>query len=71
MISDPKGGFLAGVGFMEAGGTVVQVGDGRGFIIATKCARYVVTAAHCVEPRRLRIRREISRRLHIKTSSVP
>jgi hypothetical protein len=56
---------------MEAGGTVVQVGDGRGFIIATKCARYVVTAAHCVEPRRLRIRREISRRLHIKTSSVP
>jgi hypothetical protein len=35
---------------MEAGGTVVQVGDGRGFIIATKRVRYVVTAAHCVEP---------------------
>jgi hypothetical protein len=35
---------------VEAGGTVVQVGDGRGFIIATKRARYVVTAAHCVEP---------------------
>jgi hypothetical protein len=28
-------------------GTVIQVGDGRGFIIATKHARYVVTAAHC------------------------
>jgi hypothetical protein len=35
---------------VEPGGTVVQVGDGRGFIIATKRARYVVTAAHCVEP---------------------
>ena len=35
---------------MEAGGTVLQVGDGRGFIIATKRARYVVTGAHCVEP---------------------
>jgi hypothetical protein len=33
---------------MEAGGTVVQVDDGRGFISATKHARYVVTAAHCV-----------------------
>ena len=27
---------------------VVQVGEGRGFIIATKHARYVVTAAHCI-----------------------
>jgi hypothetical protein len=34
---------------VETDGTVVQVGDGRGFIIATKRARYVVTAAHCVE----------------------
>ena len=29
-------------------GTVIQVGDGRGFVIATKDARYVVTAAHCL-----------------------
>jgi hypothetical protein len=30
-------------------GTVIQVGDGgRGFIIATEEARYVVTAAHCL-----------------------
>ena len=29
-------------------GTVIQVGDGRGFVIATKEARYVVTAAHCL-----------------------
>jgi hypothetical protein len=29
-------------------GTVIQVGDGRGFVIATREARYVVTAAHCL-----------------------
>jgi hypothetical protein len=29
-------------------GTVIQVGDGRGFCITTKRARYVVTAAHCL-----------------------
>ena len=30
-------------------GTVIQVRDGRGFVIATKEARYVVTAAHCLQ----------------------
>ncbi len=29
-------------------GTVIQVGDGRGFVIATREGRYVVTAAHCL-----------------------
>ena len=35
---------------MKTLGTVIQVGKlgGRGFIVATKHARYVVTAAHCV-----------------------
>jgi hypothetical protein len=28
-------------------GTVLKVGAGRGFVIATEDARYVVTAAHC------------------------
>jgi hypothetical protein len=30
-------------------GTVLQVGDGRGFVIETEDARYVVTAAHCLD----------------------
>ncbi len=29
-------------------GTVIRVGDGRGFVVETETERYVVTAAHCL-----------------------
>ena len=33
---------------MGAVGTVIQVGDGRGFVVATDYTCYVITAAHCL-----------------------
>ncbi len=37
-----------GAGACHRSGTVIQVGEGREFIIATEEARYVITAAHCL-----------------------
>jgi hypothetical protein len=36
---------------MEVAGTVIQVGEGRGFVIAAEHTRYVVPAAHCAGER--------------------
>jgi hypothetical protein len=40
---------------------VIQVGGGRGLIIGTDDARYVVTAAHCLWGRRVGCRRRRGR----------
>jgi len=32
----------------EANGAVIRVGDGRGFVVAGKCSRFIITAAHCL-----------------------
>ena len=36
------------IGLDDLAGSVVRVGDGRGFVVAGGDTRYVITAAHCL-----------------------
>jgi hypothetical protein len=38
----------ANIGLPDLISSIIRVGDGRGFVIAAREKRYIVTAAHCL-----------------------